>query len=156
MRFGRKRIQTLLYFGMFCALCVAFYFSLIHATNQYKDHPIRVGDMGAGKGRKIVYHPTDPPSELDRLMDASLEWAAQSRHQKLSTLLENPIYKRFHIKDRLLTKNGTVVKIKKKQVDLLLVVSSGPRRADRRQAIRDTWWKDCVPTGNVNINIYDF
>ena len=155
----RKRIQTLIYFAMFCALCVAFYHSLIHATNQYKDDPIRVGggDMGVGKGRRNVFRPTGPPSELDRLMDTAMKWAAQSRRQKLSTLLENPIYKRFKITDRVKIKNGTVVKLKKKKVDILLIVSSGPRRADRRQAIRETWWKDCVPSGKVSsLEILEF
>ena len=72
MRLGRKRIQTLVYFAMFGALCVAFYCSLIHATNQYKDDPIRVGgSAGVRQGRRNVFRPTGPPSELDRLMDTA-------------------------------------------------------------------------------------
>ena len=155
MRLGRKRIQTLVYFAMFGGLCVAFYCSLIHATNQYKDDPIRVGgSAGVRQGRRNVFRPTGPPSELDRLMDTAMKWAEQSRRQKLSTLLENPIYKRFKITDRVKIKNGTIVKLKKKKVDILLIVSSGPRRADRRQAIRDTWWTDCVPSGKVCVQHY--
>ena len=36
--------------------------------------------------------------------------------------------------------------VNKKKVMLLIVVTSAPKRFDRRQAIRDTWWKHC--TGN--------
>ena len=35
---------------------------------------------------------------------------------------------------------------RKKKVLLLVIVSTAPQRFDRRQAIRDTWWKHC--TGN--------
>jgi len=38
----------------------------------------------------------------------------------------------------------------KKKVSILLIVSSAPKRADRRQAIRDTWWQQCKNTGKVN------
>ena len=31
----------------------------------------------------------------------------------------------------------------KKKVLLLIIVSTAPQRFDRRQAIRDTWWKHC-------------
>ena len=37
----------------------------------------------------------------------------------------------------------------KKKVNILLIASSGPKRSDRRQAIRDTWWKQCLITGKV-------
>jgi len=33
---------------------------------------------------------------------------------------------------------------KKKKVLLLIIVSTAPQRSDRRQAIRDTWWKHCT------------
>ena len=32
---------------------------------------------------------------------------------------------------------------KKEKVMLLIIVSTAPQRMDRRQAIRDTWWKHC-------------
>jgi len=31
----------------------------------------------------------------------------------------------------------------KRKVPLLIIVSTAPQRFDRRQAIRDTWWKHC-------------
>ena len=34
--------------------------------------------------------------------------------------------------------------VNKKKVTLLIVVTSAPKRFDRRQAIRDTWWKHCT------------
>ena len=33
---------------------------------------------------------------------------------------------------------------RKKKVLLLIIVSTAPQRFDRRQAIRDTWWKHCT------------
>ena len=42
------------------------------------------------------------------------------------------------------------VKRDKLQVLLLVIVSSGPNRQDRRNAIRETWWKKC--TGKVSSN----
>ena len=35
---------------------------------------------------------------------------------------------------------------RKKKVLILIIVTTAPQRFDRRQAIRDTWWKHC--TGN--------
>jgi len=37
----------------------------------------------------------------------------------------------------------------KKKVNILLIVSSAPKRSDRRQAIRDTWWQQCNNMGKV-------
>ncbi|XP_057300552.1 uncharacterized protein LOC130633660 [Hydractinia symbiolongicarpus] len=37
----------------------------------------------------------------------------------------------------------------KKNVNVLLIVSTGPRRYDRRATIRKTWWQQCKSTGKV-------
>ena len=55
-------------------------------------------------------------------------------------ILSNPIYSQFNI---IPTK-------KKKNVTLLLIVSSGPKRFERRQAIRDTYWKQCHSSKEVS------
>ena len=34
--------------------------------------------------------------------------------------------------------------VNKKKVMLLVIVVTAPQRFDRRQAIRDTWWKHCT------------
>ena len=34
--------------------------------------------------------------------------------------------------------------VNKKKVMLIIVVTTAPKRFDRRQAIRDTWWKHCT------------
>ncbi|XP_057294448.1 uncharacterized protein LOC130622994 isoform X2 [Hydractinia symbiolongicarpus] len=60
----------------------------------------------------------------------------QSAMKKLET---NPIYQAFDI----------IPPPTKEKVDLLLIVSSGPRRSDRRDAIRQTWWQQCVPTNGL-------
>ena len=54
-------------------------------------------------------------------------------------LADNPIYRNFEIKEAK----------KKKRVTVLVIVSSGPRRIDRRNAIRNTWWKLCKRNGTV-------
>eukprot|EP00111_Clytia_hemisphaerica_P017632 TCONS_00052162-protein len=141
----RKKMQTIIYFGMFFGLCIVFYYALIHATNQYKDQPINQIHQSKNNFPKH----TNPPSELDIIMDRAMQWASQTRAQKLATMLQNPVYERFQLKDTVRKNDGSVVKIKRKKVDLLLIVSSGPRRFDRRQAIRQSWWKDCVPTSKV-------
>ena len=148
MRF-RLKSETTFYFLCFFALCVVFYKALIHATNQYKDNPIQITQTG---NVDSVHRKSEKPSELDILYDRCMKWAAQSRARKLSTLLQNPVYERLRIADTY-NKDGETIQIKKKKVDLLVIVSSGPRRADRRQAIRDTWWKDCKPTSQVRNNL---
>ena len=60
---------------------------------------------------------------------------------KFKYLQENFIYKRYNIK---------APKIKEKR-DLVYIVSSAPKRYERRQAIRDTWWPDCKPARRVSI-----
>lgn len=45
----------------------------------------------------------------------------------------SPIYSKFNISTPMFRKRVTV----------LIIVSTAPRRFDRRQAIRETWWKDC-------------
>ena len=54
-------------------------------------------------------------------------------------LSKNPIYSNFKI-------NQTKTK---KRVTLLVIVSTAPRRVDRRNTIRSTWWKLCKQTGEV-------
>lgn len=57
----------------------------------------------------------------------------------LEELMKNPIYSKFGIKPAK----------SRKRVTLLIIVSTGPRRHDRRQAIRQTWWQECKPTKMV-------
>ena len=40
---------------------------------------------------------------------------------------------------------------KKKNVNVLVIVSSAPKRIDRRQIIRQTWWKECKSNKNVSL-----
>ena len=55
-------------------------------------------------------------------------------------LRQHPVFGKYNI---------SVVNSPKKKVTLLLIVSTAPRRADRRASIRDTWWKQCV--GNEKV-----
>ena len=51
----------------------------------------------------------------------------------INYIMKNPIYANFSIKPNQF----------RKRVNLLVIVTSAPRRIDRRNAIRDTWWKSC-------------
>ena len=50
-----------------------------------------------------------------------------------SYIMKNPIYANFSIKPNQ----------SRKRVNLLVIVTSAPSRIERRNAIRDTWWKSC-------------
>ena len=43
---------------------------------------------------------------------------------------------------------------KQKNVTIIIIVSTAPKRFDRRMAIRETWWKQCVPKGDVSTFVY--
>ena len=51
----------------------------------------------------------------------------------INYIMKNPIYANFSIKPNQF----------RKRVNLLVIVTSAPSRTDRRDAIRDTWWKSC-------------
>ena len=53
---------------------------------------------------------------------------------------KNSVFRNFNITAPSVRKNVTI----------LIIVSTAPRRSDRRQAIRETWWQDCKKTGNVS------
>jgi len=62
-------------------------------------------------------------------------------------LSETPTYSKF---------NWTVSP-NKKRVNLLLIISSAPKRSGRRQGIRETWWQQCKSNDKVSkhfINYY--
>lgn len=59
-----------------------------------------------------------------------------------STWLENnPVYKRYYVESPPV----------KKTVTILVIVSTAPKKVDRRNAIRSTWWTQCVKTNNVSV-----
>ncbi|XP_066910310.1 uncharacterized protein [Clytia hemisphaerica] len=63
-------------------------------------------------------------------------------HEIRNMTKSNPIYRRFNVEhvDAVL-----------RRVDLFLLVSSGPGRVERRDAIRKTWWKECVNTKRITL-----
>jgi len=115
----------------FILLCILFYMELMDALEKHKDSPI----VSKQFQRKL----SPAESKMQLLFETSTKWAALSRSNKRIKLLENPVYANFNI-----TKASG-----RKKVTLLLIVSSGPRRVDRRNAIRQTWWKQCVQTYGV-------
>ena len=61
--------------------------------------------------------------------------------QSYSWLLKGPLFSHYNISEPP----------RKKRVSVIIIVSSGPMRFDRRQAIRDTWWEECKPVKDVSI-----
>ena len=57
----------------------------------------------------------------------------------VGNLDKNPIYSKFQIMRPAI----------RKKTNLLIIVSSAPKRGDRRSAIRETWWKDCTSSDQV-------
>ena len=54
-------------------------------------------------------------------------------------LLRGPLFSHYNISESVI----------KKRVSVIIMVSSGPMRFDRRQAIRDTWWEECKQVKEV-------
>ena len=48
-------------------------------------------------------------------------------------LIKHPVFRNFHI----------MPPAQKKNVRLLVIVTTAPQRNDRREAIRNTWWTQC-------------
>ena len=59
----------------------------------------------------------------------------------------HPIYKDFNIPIRTRTFEAL------EQVNVLLVVSSGPGRLHRRNAIRRTWWRECKAVSYTHLTL---
>ena len=68
----------------------------------------------------------------------TFDW--QNLPNKMSQLNLNPVYAKFGIPR---------MKFRPK-VNLLLIVSSAPKRIDRRMRIRETWWNDSRIDSNVS------
>ena len=58
----------------------------------------------------------------------------------------NSVYRHLDILDR-----G-----RRESVHLLLIVSSAPKRLDRRNAIRETWWQLCKSNGKVRVLFFPY
>ena len=67
----------------------------------------------------------------------ALEWMRLP--ERVKHLNENPIYANFNISRN---KNPP-------HVTLLIIVSSAPKRIERRMAIRETWWQQCKSSEKV-------
>ena len=75
----------------------------------------------------------------DKLLSTNLE--ENLNQTDLSWLDENPIYSKYKIE--------TIPR--RKHVTIIVIISTAPRRLERRMAIRDTFWKECIKTKSVNI-----
>ena len=60
----------------------------------------------------------------------------------ISYIMKNPIYTNFHIEPSQ----------SRKRVNLLVIVTSAPIRIERRNAIRETWWRSCQNNTKVYFN----
>lgn len=133
-RFLQRILKPLLIISIFVSLSIVFYFALLDALYRSDSLPDE------------AYSPLKPTLSksdlrLDILFDKSAKWAALSIEEKREHLLENPVYATYNI-----TKP-----VQKERVNVLLIISSGPRRRDRRDALRKTWLKECVTTAGVRL-----
>ena len=63
---------------------------------------------------------------------------------KFDFFLENhPVFREYRL--------PRVQKSHKRRVNVLVIVSTAPKRRDRRDSIRKTWWKDCVTKNQVGV-----
>lgn len=65
---------------------------------------------------------------------------------KMERLNENPVYAKFNISR----------KQDRPKVNLLMIISSAPKRGDRRAAIRDTWWNQTKSNEKVRCLPFSF
>ena len=63
----------------------------------------------------------------------SVKKSASSMPPDDKFLIKHPVFKDFHI----------MPPVQKKNVRLLVIVTTAPQRNDRREAIRNTWWTQC-------------
>ena len=133
-RFLQRILKPLLVISIFVSLSIVFYFALLDALNRSDSLP----DEAYGPLKPTL---SKSDLRLDILFDKSAKWAALSVEEKREHLLENPVYATYNI-----TKP-----VQKERVNVLLIISSGPRRRDRRDALRKTWLKECVTTAGVRL-----
>ena len=131
-RFLQRILKPLLVISIFVSLSIVFYFALLDALNRSDSLP----DEAYGPLKPTL---SKSDLRLDILFDKSVKWAALSVEEKREHLLENPVYATYNI-----TKP-----VQKERVNVFLIISSGPRRGDRRDALRKTWLKECVTTAGV-------
>ena len=62
---------------------------------------------------------------------------------RMQRLNENPVYAKFKIPRQM----------NRPKVNLLILVSSAPKRGDRRAAIRETWWSQSSKNDKVNYSV---
>ena len=75
-------------------------------------------------------------------IEKSMKW--MELPNKMENLNENPVYAQFNISR----------KEKPSKVNLLIIVSSAPKRYDRRLAIRETWWQQCRSNKRVSDHLF--
>ena len=78
------------------------------------------------------------------ITDAGLQWLEMP--DRMLHLNKNPVYAQFDIPRRP----------DYPKCDLLIIVSSAPKRHDRRMAIRETWWQQCGSTNGVRAVLSTF
>ena len=91
-----------------------------------------------GSKKHIPQHTNDVSDNYIRNTEYALQWMEMS--DRLQHLNKNPVYAKFDIPYQ---KNHS-------KYTLLIIVSSAPKRFDRRLAIRETWWQQCKSTNKVS------
>ena len=79
-------------------------------------------------------------------------WSFDEKQQMLDSITSwidsNDVFSRLNIRNAMAAEY--------KEVNVLIIVSTASNRVDRRQAIRETWWKDCKKTNHVSMYFESF
>ena len=74
--------------------------------------------------------------------DVQYMYGAEMEESDDDYLITHPVYERFSI----------VRPLTKKEVRLLVIITTAPQREERRSAVRRTWWTQCRSEVRIEIN----
>jgi len=69
---------------------------------------------------------------------------------QIETKADEASFDEYLIKHPLFSKFNLTISPNKTRVNLVVIITSAPKRSDRRQAIRDTWWQQCKSNDRVS------
>ena len=81
----------------------------------------------------ILNRPSLYKTDFSKRLSSSVKKSASSISPDDEFLIKHPVFKNFNI----------IPPVQKKNVRLLVIVTTAPQRNDRREAIRNTWWTRC-------------
>ena len=115
----------------------------IHTSKKQSPHTIEKRSLNTSEKLRPHIQAERVPGSISDVIKA-VKW--MELPNKMENLNENPVYAKFN----------TSRKEKPSKVNLLIIVSSAPKRSDRRLAIRETWWQQCRSTKRVSGHLFSY